>query len=144
MSDLALHPETSPKKILLIEKGNMSSTSMQLDQKADFQLLASTFVKIIHLIQKNSLLHSKVLLSMVTLFIQSLLFQGFFRPKLLPSGNFILVLKLSDSSIEPICLIPLFPVVFPVNGCMSPPWTRGVLIELQHHSVCWHKFKVNN
>lgn len=60
MSDLALHTETSPKKkILLIEKGNMSSTSMQLGQKADFQLLASTFVKIIHLIQKNSLLHSK-------------------------------------------------------------------------------------
>lgn len=143
MSDLALHPETSQKKIMLIEKGNMSSTSMQLDQKADFQLLASTFVKII-LDSEEKPSTFRVLLSIVTLSIQSLLFQGFFRPKLLPSGNFILVLKLSDSSIEPICLIPLFPVVFPVNGCMSPPWTRGVLIELQHHSVCWHKFKVNN
>lgn len=131
------------KKIMLIEKGNMSSTSMQLDQKADFQLLASTFVKII-LDSEEKPSTFRVLLSIVTLSIQSLLFQGFFRPKLLPSGNFILVLKLSDSSIETICLIPLFPVVFPVNGCMSPPWTRGVLIELQHQSVCWHKFKVNN
>lgn len=67
------------------------------------------------------------------------LFQDFGWPKLFPHRNLIISAEFSDSSIEPICFISFFPMVFSVDGRASPPWTWCILIELQHHSLCYHK-----
>ena len=70
---------------------------------------------------------------------QFLLLQNLTRPKLLPCRNLLPGFKLPDSPVESIRLVPLLPMILPVNRGSPPPRTRTVLIELQHHCVCYIK-----
>lgn len=79
---------------------------------------------------------SKKLVHSLAEFHQPLLFQDSIRPKAPPPRDLLVVVKLSNSAVEPVRFVPFLAVVLPIYRRPSPSGARIVLAEVECYCIC--------